>query len=391
MKENLIYNAIALAHAQKQGGTFLSEFEDVLKNAGEGLTVSKLLQLSGKDFLSRNNAMATTETAFGKEFVEERVLSSELIDRLKSSESVFVKAMLRSMGANEQAFPVKGVRIRMRAGTETVANPTGGAVAAQTKQAGTAELVLKAKKLIVTVYYSDELVEDSLVGIAAYVLGELQEAFERSLHEIILNGDEAIGANVNINIIDGNTSALPDGNSTDALLHDGARKVAIATASVVNATGALSVAHIRAARAKMGLKGVDPSNLVIVPDQDTYFSIMNLSEVETIEKFGDAATIKNGQLSAIDGIQIVNREELGRTTATGEISATAANNTKGQIVLIHMPSMNVGIRRGLTTETSRYAETQQTGITASARIAVKFDNTQNTLKPTAPAALIVNI
>lgn len=36
-----------------------------------------------------------------------------------------------------------------------------------------------------------------------------------SIHQIILNGDIDTGATTNINIIDGNTSALPDGNKTD--------------------------------------------------------------------------------------------------------------------------------------------------------------------------------
>lgn len=64
---------------------------------------------------------------------------------------------------------------------------------------------------------------------------------------------------------------------------------------------------------------------------------------------------------------------------------------KGQILILHAPSLVVGIRRGLTTETSRYAEEQETGITGSARVAVALNNVQNNKSATAPAALIVNI
>lgn len=143
------------------------------------------------------------------------------------------------------------------------------------------------------------------------------------MHQVILNGDTRTGANTNINIIDGNTSALPDGNITDVLLDDGARRVALSKSATVNATGALTLAHFRSARKLMGLKGVNPQDIVIVPDQDTYFSLLNLSQVETIEKFGDAATVKEGRIVAIDGMSIVNREEVPRATATGEVSATA--------------------------------------------------------------------
>ena len=69
----------------------------------------------------------------------------------------------------------------------------------------------------------------------------------------------------------------------------------------------------------MGVKGLNPANLVMIPDTATYFGLMNLTQVETVEKFGDSATIKNGRIVALDGIEIVNREELTLATATGEI------------------------------------------------------------------------
>jgi hypothetical protein len=56
-----------------------------------------------------------------------------------------------------------------------------------------------------------------------------------------------------------------------------------------------------------------------------------------------------------------------------------------------MPSVIVGIRRGLTTELSRYAEDGTTGVTGTARVAVTLDNTQNNTLATSPSALIVNI
>lgn len=148
---------------------------------------------------------------------------------------------------------------------------------------------------------------------------------------------------------------------------------------------------IRSARALLGIKGLNPADLVLVPDQSTYFKLLNLSQAETVEKFGDAATVKEGRLVAIDGIAIVNREEILKATATGEISATGSNNTKGQMALIHLPSLHIGFRRQLSVETSRYAEQRQTGVTGSTRFAVTFDNTQNSTQASLPAALIVNI
>lgn len=53
----------------------------------------------------------------------------------------------------------------------------------------------------------------------------------------------------------------------------------------MNAGANLVLENIRSARAKMGIKGVNPKDLALVPDIQTYFYLMNLTEVETIEKF----------------------------------------------------------------------------------------------------------
>jgi len=392
-KEALFYNAIALMHVNKKGGEMLNDFSAALKNSGETLTVRQLLDMTGEQFIktNANEAMSTGQAGFGAEFVQEVVLSSELIERLQVQGSLLEGATIKTMTAKTLDLPVRGAKIRMVWTTENSNSPVGGAVAGENKKAITASVSLEAKTLIVTIYYSDELLEDSVINIAEYVMGELTAAYETSVHEIIINGDVATGANANINIIDGNTSALPDGNKTDLLKFDGIRKLAFTKSATVDAGGNLAVENIRTARAKMGAKGLDPSKLRLVPDVSSYFELIGLSQVETIEKFGDAATIKDGVLVAIDGIQIVNREEMVKAQANGKISATPANNTKGAMAIVHVPSMIVGIRRGLTTETSRYAEEQLTGVTGSARVALTFNDVQNNKAATSPVALIVNI
>lgn len=276
-------------------------------------------------------------------------------------------------------------------GGENSTLPAGGGIANQTKRISTKTISLVSAKLTLTSYYSDELLEDSVIDIASYVLSELLEAYDNSVHEILINGDTTVGATGNINIVDANTSTLADGNKTDFLLFNGGRKLALSGAKTVNCAANLALSNVRTARSLMGVKGRNPKNLALVPDSKTYFNLMNLSQVETIEKFGDSATIKEGRLVALDGIEIIDREEIGLATATGEISATPANNVKGQMLLVHTPSILVGIRRGLTTEMSRYAEEGETGITGTARIAIGFDNVQNSKDATSPAVLLINI
>lgn len=392
-KEALFYNAITLMHVNKKGGDMLTDFAAALKNSNETHTVSQLLNMTGEEFLktNANEAMSTGQAGFGQEFVQEVVLSSELIERLNVDGSLLEGATIKLMNSKTLEAPVRGKKRRMFSTVENDSAPTGGAVAGENTKARTASVSLEAKTLIVTIYYSDELLEDSVIDIAEFVMGEITASYETSVHEILINGDTATTANTNINAIDGGVADLENGAKTETLLFDGGRKLAFEKSATVDAGGNLAVENIRAGRALMGVKGLDPTKLRLVPSLASYYELMSLSPVETIEKFGDAATIKNGVLVAIDGIKIVHREEMRKALASGKISKTAASNVKGSMLITHQPSVVFGIRRGLTTETSRYAEEQLTGVTGKARVALEFNDVQNNIDPTSPVALIHNI
>lgn len=390
LREELFYNSIALMHINKNA-EMKKDLNTVLST--NNLTVDKMLNMTGEQFLqtNANEVMGTGQTGFGKEWVEEVVLSAELIERINLSGSLLSKATIKTMTANKMQFPVRGAKVRMVSTSETTSQPQTKD-AASVRKLGTPTITLEANELIVTVYYSDTFLEDSVIEIANYIIGEIVSAYETSIHQILINGDVAIADDTNINAIDGAITALPDGARTELLKANGARKIAISKSATVDAGGNLAIENIRSARAKMGVKWLNPAEIVMVLDQDAYFDLLNLTEVETIEKFGNAATIKNGVITAIDWIEIMNREEVGKTLANGTISVdTPANNVKSQIILIHTPSLVVWFRRQLTTELSRYAEERTTGVTGSTRVAVTFNDVQNNVKPTSPCAVIVNI
>lgn len=354
--------------------------------AENGLSVDTMLNMSMKEFLdtNANEVVNPAQVGFGKEFVQESILVPELIERIENTGSLLNGANIKNMLNKIHLYPVRGAKNRMVLSGDNVDAPTGGATdTAQVKKTGTAQVEIEAKTMKVTFYYNDEMLEDSVIAMAQYTLEELAVSYETSIHQVLINGDVKTGT-LNINIYDGNTSALPDGDKTDVLASDGIRKLAISNSATVDANGNLAIENIRSARAAMGKKGLKPADLRIVPDIETYFEIMNLGEVKTIEKFGEAATVKNGVLVAIDGIQIVNRDEMLRATADGTIDTTG--NDKGVIAIVHVPSVYVGVRRGLTTELSRYAEDGVTGITGTARVGVTLEADQGQ-----PSALIVNI
>ncbi|MDR1987357.1 MAG: hypothetical protein LBQ24_00885 [Candidatus Peribacteria bacterium] len=90
----------------------------------------------------------------------------------------------------------------------------------QVKKIPTPTLEIFLKEMVLTVYFTDKLVRNSVLNIAEQILSEIVTAYESSVHELIINGDTATASNTNINVIDGGVADLPDGDKTDVLLFD---------------------------------------------------------------------------------------------------------------------------------------------------------------------------
>lgn len=148
-------------------------------------------------------------------------------------------------------------------------------------------------------------------------------------------------------------------------------KSAITTNSKTVNAGTLDVADFRAARALLGNKGLDPTKLQLVFDTATYYKILGLGQVETIEKFGGRATIVNGVLTAIDGIEILPLSYVGKAEADGKVSTTPGNNTLGRGLLVYKPDVLTGFKRNLQVFTEYLPEYDQFRFTAHVRFAVK--------------------
>lgn len=372
----------------------LNDVQALLTNGGSTHTVDQLLSMSVKDFArtNANEIMTTTQTGFGKDFVPSELLYSSLLDRVNDGDSLLGDFLMKQMQGPVEKVPSKGAVVNMKLISENNTNPTGGLQSAsQLHKPGTALITLTAKEISGVVYYPDTLLEDSVIGMAEYVMDYLFTSYSNTFHNVLINGDTATGASVNINIIDGNTSALDGGNDNSVILADGFRKTAIDRNATVDALGNFDVSVILSALAKGGAKFDKKQDLLMIMDRDTYYDTLGFDPVLTMDKFGSSATIVNGVVTALFGITIKVRSELTKATATGEISATPANNTKGQCVIVHKKSVHVGIRRDLTTEVSRYAESRTTAVTGSARIALTIDNIQNAVAPTEAVVLIHNI
>lgn len=331
--------------------------------------LDRLRSMSPELSTKANEANATTQTGGGAEFDFAGYIPKilEKVRQKKTLFSLIPEENVHSLPSNVSTLFLEGDDPVFYNADENDDEPTAAGPYTASK-AGTADTTVTARKAIARVVISTEMLEDNVTDedFDKYVVNKIAQAYRSTLEAYLINGDTQTGT-TNINAYGATASTtLPYSR------HNGLLKAALSNSATYDG-GTLDTGDIRAGRALMDLRGVDPTELVAVMDIATYNKILNLGAVETVEKFGVQATIVSGVLTAIDGMEVLPTSYLVKGDANGRIDGvTASNNTKGRILLVHKPSVHVGFRRELKIEPWKDTKNDQVGFTASFRYGQVF-------------------
>ena len=121
-----------------------------------------------------------------------------------------------------------------------------------------------------------------------------------------------------------------------------------------------TLALLRTARKGMGKWGISPGELACIVGVSTFHNLLTDSDIRTVDKFGPAATVLNGQLAAVDGIPLIVSEHVREDlNASGVEDDTTTDRTYAAIV--NRGEWAMGQREGIDVEVddSAYRETYQ--------------------------------
>ena len=239
-----------------------------------------------------------------------------------------------------------------------------------TSRVGTRQRTLSTRKLMTVIPFARELEEDSILPILPNLRRQTDRTMMDTIENLIINGDASSTANSNINLIDGTPAADAFYLVADGLRHFGL----VDHPGAAHDIGELSVRKIRDMRASMGPNGkhgLMSQDLMLVAEGNTYYALLDLDELITIDKFGPNATVVTGGLPAIDMIRVHVTDQMTKAQTNGRISATAGNNTKGHFVIFNRRQFRVGYRRMLTMEMERLPFADGAYLVASQRVTVQ--------------------
>ena len=121
-------------------------------------------------------------------------------------------------------------------------------------------------------------------------------------------------------------------------------------------------------RLLMGKHGVHPRDGVWIMSVNSYLqSIGNLSNVQTLEKYGPNATILSGELMRYQGTPVVVSEYLfSNLNASGVYDGSTTN--RSMILYVYRPGFLNGTRGGVTLATANDIETDQVILVGKRRV-----------------------
>jgi HK97 family phage prohead protease/HK97 family phage major capsid protein len=207
------------------------------------------------------------------------------------------------------------------------------------------ERTLSTKKLISQSYLGNETEEDAIMPILPLIREQMVRSHARAIENAILAGDDADGA------------FGTSGASFEGLLHLARNDSDYTQSSTAFASDTVTAAELLSMRKNMGKYGVNPSEVVYIVSQRTYFELLEDAEFQDANLVGDMATKLNGEIGQVFGSRVLLCDEF----ATPAVSKFAA-------IAVYPRNYVIPRLRGVTIESDYEVANQRRVLVASQRL-----------------------
>lgn len=306
-------------------------------------------QFGAMKAIKANEVMHSTQDAFGDENVP-TIWSDTIWDKPRVDAVIPNVIQNIEMPSNPYEYPVESSDPTVSYIAETTTNASlsldATAPAIPQTKIGTAKVTFTARKFGLNINISAELDEDGLVRLIPQYRAQAEKAVVESEDFVAFNGDTSTTTNINS---DGETITATTRNylAYDGLIH---QALVVSTAKKLDAGGVSpTMAALRSTRALLGsqIKGF-PGNLCWVVDPSTYVALLSIDAVQTVDKYGEQATVLRGELGRIDGIRVFLTDQMFLADADGKVTQTSNVVDRGRALLFHTPSWLIGYRRRIS-------------------------------------------
>ena len=320
-------------------------------------------------------AMAGGNTGYGAEWLPTD-MSSEFADYLRVQPMLPSKIQTWLMPRGGSAkFPFQNGRAVVYKGSEALVD---NAEEARKTNVATGVKTFTPETFIGALVASEELTEDTILDMVAFIRKELATALLEGLESAICNGDDSATH------FDNTTSTTYQSYQVETSFK-GIRKLSIAnTAQAADTVNGLVLSDFVAAKQLMAVAGLVPQDCLYVTGIKGKAAVQ--AALFASDALGVLAFMLSGTVPNIDGSEVyISGQYNEGLDSEGYVHSGGVKYTS--MTCIHKPSFRIGQRRGVTLEFAKNILTQQQQFVATAR----YDFGKVCADAIAPAAAIIRM
>jgi HK97 family phage major capsid protein len=313
-------------------------------------------------------AMDTAESGYGSQLIGAQYVG-ELWQAARPESRVFSLIDTFEMTDPTSYLPVEADIPEMLFVAE---NTSGTASDYATVKTGSNRVQVDAKKFLIHQVWSGELEEDSIIPFVPFLRRQVVLSLAHYADSAVLNGDTTNASTGNINLDDADPADTKHYLAFDGIRHAGLvdnTNNGTSVAGAITWKGLTDATKLLIDDTYLMHWGSPTSanDLIYVGDPRVSVSVGQLDEVVNWKTQAGQALLP-GQEAAVLGHPYINSMAVSRTEADGKVSTTAANNTKGHIVVFNRRAFVAGWRRRVMMEMERLPGRDQTRLVHSLRL-----------------------
>lgn len=299
----------------------------------------------------RKNSITNTSGDAGSagDLVPESVTVGSIIDLNTSAESfAFMSKLMgrQQLRSKKDTVPVIGRPSKGKIISESLSTAKFREAKEWLQSANTSKIDIESKKVYNNILLTDELDRFSIIELEALFIGRLKDWILLSIADAIINADSD-DTTTNINYKGtkpSEVSALDYEKEARYVYDNGLRKVALAGddgESKMDIGTPAGVDDIFALQS-MVTSTSNPSKKIVLMDQASYYAYMAKEDFKDAAKNGLKSTIFSGALTNIAWSDIFVTDLIAKAGTDGLVSATAAENLTGSILVLDVTTIQHG-------------------------------------------------
>lgn len=336
---NIYNNMEMIQHLSSTQKALVEAKKKIHENKGNLEAVNHKIDLEIKAMVEKNAPMNSVTAGSGEQIVPDIVTIQNIVDNGFSANGRY--SFLNGLSAGMQPWvlsqtsdlpivwdaPTATVFSEFTTGTYGPIDPTNNFV--------TDKVTLNAKKIGFQTGISTELELYGVESTIAILNRKMQDSIFTGVADAVLNGDTSTGATGNINSDDALAATTLGATNVKVQFNNGLRLQPlnwVLNVDHIDVGGAITANDIFTAAGLMRSDST-PDKRIIILDNKTYNELMKDDWFKDLSKNGLSSTLSAGAITNINGMDVFVTDLMRRTEADGKISATAANNTRGQIII----------------------------------------------------------